>query len=164
MAKARLIIYEAGREPRDLEILGDVTTFGRTKDNSVSFSNDGNVSRFHAQIERQGDDFYVSDFGSSNGTALNNQIISGAKLIKDGDQINFGGDQSYVVFKNTDSNEDSSDEMMDDYDDADSSDSSASSNGGAEQKSESNNSKSSQLPGKRFWPQLWQFLRFPPCI
>ncbi len=140
MAKARLIIYEAGKNPRELEILGDVTTFGRTKDNSVSFPNDGNVSRFHAQIERQGDDFYVSDFGSSNGTSLNNRIVSSAKLIKDGDQINFGGDNSYVIFKGQ---EESSDEILEEDEDGDSLSSNVNAQPNANQKSETPNPKSS---------------------
>ncbi|MEP6924846.1 MAG: FHA domain-containing protein [Pyrinomonadaceae bacterium] len=100
MPKAKIIIVEAGKEPRELEILGDVTTFGRTKDNSVSFAGDGNISRFHAQIKRHGEDFFVSDFGSSNGTSVNDQKISEEKLLKHNDKINFGGDNSYVIFKN----------------------------------------------------------------
>lgn len=96
----KLIIVEAGKEAREFEILGDVTTFGRTKDNSVSFAGDANISRFHAQIKRQGEDFFVSDFGSSNGTSVNDQLISEEKLLKHNDKINFGGDHSYVIFNN----------------------------------------------------------------
>lgn len=99
MANAKLKIVEAGKEPRELEIFGDITTFGRTADNSVSFSSDGNVSRYHAQIERRGEEFFVSDFGSSNGTTVNGEPVSQQpKRLQPGDKIVFGGGESHVIF------------------------------------------------------------------
>lgn len=100
MSNAKLIIIEAGKEPQEFAILGSVTTFGRTKDNSVSFPSDNNVSRFHAQIEQKGENFWITDFDSSNGTWVNNKIISGATLLFDRDKISFGGENSSVIFKN----------------------------------------------------------------
>jgi hypothetical protein len=98
MGNVRLIVEEAGKEPREMEIFGEVTTFGRVKDNSVSFSSDTNVSRYHAQIVQRGAEFYVSDFGSSNGTTVNGSPLSGERLLHHGDKINLGGGESNIIF------------------------------------------------------------------
>ena len=97
--KPKLIIFQVGKEPREIEIYGSVVTFGRSADNSVSFAGDSNVSRYHAQIEQRGAEFFVSDFGSSNGTTINGEKIKGEKLLKNDDKINFGG-ESAVQFVN----------------------------------------------------------------
>lgn len=98
MANIRLIVEEAGKEPREIEIFGEVTTFGRVTDNSVAFTSDTNISRYHAQIARRGDEFYVSDFGSSNGTSVNGEPLTGERPLKHNDKINFGGGGSFVTF------------------------------------------------------------------
>ncbi|MGB7069862.1 MAG: FHA domain-containing protein, partial [Pyrinomonadaceae bacterium] len=72
--------------------------FGRTPDNDISFPDDSNVSRFHAEIERRGDDFWLIDLGSTNGTLLNDKPMKGESLLKEDDRIAFGG-SSEVVFK-----------------------------------------------------------------
>lgn len=68
-----------------------VTTFGRADDNGVAFADDSNVSRYHAEIERRADEFWLIDLGSSNGTSVNGQTVAGEALLKDGDRIAFGG-------------------------------------------------------------------------
>ncbi len=68
-----------------------VTTVGRASDNSISFPEDSNISRYHAEIESRGEDFYVIDLGSSNGTTVGGVKVSGEKLLKNGDVIVFGG-------------------------------------------------------------------------
>lgn len=113
MPNAKLIIIEAGKEAREFKILGSITTFGRTTDNSISFPADSNVSRFHAQIEQRGDDFFVSDFNSSNGTTINDQIVFGETLIADGDKISFGGDASSIIFKKDDAADATDDDAED---------------------------------------------------
>lgn len=75
-----------------------VTTVGRASDNFVSFSGDSNVSRYHAEIESRGDDFYIIDLGSGNGTAINGARISGEKLLKNGDRLSFGGTSDAEFF------------------------------------------------------------------
>lgn len=73
-----------------------VTTFGRTSDNTVPFSGDSNVSRYHAEIEKRGDDLWLIDLGSSNGTTCNGVKVEGEVLIADGDKIVFGGGTSEI--------------------------------------------------------------------
>ena len=51
---------------------------------------DAQVSRRHARILRRGDDFYVEDLHSRNGTLLNGRRIEGAKKLVFGDRIQLG--------------------------------------------------------------------------
>jgi class 3 adenylate cyclase len=70
-------------------ILG-VCHLGRSANNEVVLR-DPLVSRHHALIQTQGDDeYWVVDFGSRNGTYLNNQRISAPSRLHDGDSIRIG--------------------------------------------------------------------------
>jgi diguanylate cyclase (GGDEF)-like protein len=72
-----------------------LTTIGRGSNNSVVVRSDA-VSRNHAQLERRGTDFVVSDLNSTNGTFINNERKRpfNARLNR-GDQIRVGD----TVFK-----------------------------------------------------------------
>ena len=74
-----------------------VTTLGRTTDNDISFPDDSNVSRFHAEIEARGDEFCLIDLGSSNGTTVNGTKVTGETYLKTGDRVLLGG-SSEIVF------------------------------------------------------------------
>jgi pSer/pThr/pTyr-binding forkhead associated (FHA) protein len=73
-------------------------SIGRTADNAISFPNDSNVSRNHAQIQQMPDGFYVSDLGSSNGTAVNGVALTGPQKLQNGDFIILGN-SSTVIFQ-----------------------------------------------------------------
>ena len=66
----------------------DAITLGRMKGNSISLG-DSSVSLSHAKITRVGNDFFLKDLNSTNGTMLNGQSITEARL-RDGDQLKFG--------------------------------------------------------------------------
>lgn len=74
-----------------------VTTLGRTTDNDISFADDSNVSRYHAEIESRDGEFCLIDLNSSNGTAINGQKVTGEVYLKPGDRITLGG-SSEIVF------------------------------------------------------------------
>ncbi len=57
--------------------------------------NEQSVSRSHAQCLQQGDEIYVADLGSSNGTYVNDKKISTRQVLRDGDIIRLGN----IVFK-----------------------------------------------------------------
>ena len=82
---------------REIEIGEGITTLGRASDNDVSFISDSNVSRYHAEIETQGADFWLIELGSSNGTTVNGEKVETEVLLQNGDQILLGG-SSEVVF------------------------------------------------------------------
>ena len=50
---------------------------------------DGNASRRHAEVVREGDAYYVVDLGSTNGTELNGRRIT-REVLGDGDRITIG--------------------------------------------------------------------------
>jgi hypothetical protein len=66
----------------------DAITLGRMKGNSISL-NESSVSLSHAKITRVGNDFFLKDLNSTNGTMLNGQSITEARL-RDGDQLKLG--------------------------------------------------------------------------
>ncbi|HTH39063.1 MAG TPA: FHA domain-containing protein [Pyrinomonadaceae bacterium] len=74
-----------------------VTTLGRTPDNDVSFPDDSNVSRAHAEIEARGNEFCLIDLNSSNGTTVNGTKVTGDIYLKPGDHIVLGG-SSEILF------------------------------------------------------------------
>ncbi len=63
-----------------------VTTIGRWEDNDITID-DRWVSRHHARLRREGDQYVVEDLGSKNGTLVNGRRIAGPTLLADGDQI-----------------------------------------------------------------------------
>lgn len=63
-----------------------VTEIGRWDDNDVVID-DRWVSRYHAQVRREGDKYVVQDLGSKNGTFVNGRRIAAPLSLSDGDEI-----------------------------------------------------------------------------
>lgn len=70
----------------------EVTTIGRHPDSLVQLTCPSSSGR-HATIQQTGDEFYVQDLGSSNGTRVNGAEIEEA-LLNDGDRVGFGDVQA----------------------------------------------------------------------
>jgi hypothetical protein len=96
MRAAKLKINEFGQEPLEIEIKSGLITLGRAPDNSVALVSDSNVSRYHAEIERRGDNFYLVDLNSRNGTFVNDEQVERERRLQEGDKISLGGDDSIV--------------------------------------------------------------------
>jgi hypothetical protein len=96
MSNAKLKINEFGQEPLEIEIKSGLITLGRAPDNAVALVSDSNVSRYHAEIERRGDNFYLVDLNSRNGTFVNDEPIEGERRLQDSDKISLGGDDSII--------------------------------------------------------------------
>ncbi|HEX8369269.1 MAG TPA: FHA domain-containing protein [Pyrinomonadaceae bacterium] len=86
---------ETGETKRVL-VEGDRFVIGRHSENDLSIP-DGSLSRRHAQIERFGDVFVVSDLDSSNGTTLNGANLEKPAALKKGDKFNLGGGFEFEV-------------------------------------------------------------------
>src|SRR4029079_5232717 len=56
---------------------GERTTIGRSPDNDI-FLDDVTASRQHALLIRRGDEFFIEDLGSLNGTYVNRRRIESA--------------------------------------------------------------------------------------
>ncbi len=82
---------------REMSVGAGMTTVGRTSDNGISFPDDSNVSRYHAEIETREDDYWVKDLGSSNGTTVGGKRVEGEMLLKDGDEIVLGGSSHITI-------------------------------------------------------------------
>lgn len=63
-----------------------VSSIGRWEDNEVAID-DRWISRYHAEIRREGDRHVLRDLGSKNGTYLNGQRITSPTALSDGDEI-----------------------------------------------------------------------------
>jgi len=87
MAEARLEIVDAVGK-RTVTIAKDILTIGRRTGNDVVVAAAG-VSRDHAKIHRQGDQYVLHDQGSRFGTFVNNERITEREL-RHGDAIRFG--------------------------------------------------------------------------
>lgn len=70
----------------------EVTTIGRHPESLVQLTCPSSSGR-HATIKQAGEEFYVQDLGSSNGTRVNGAEIEEA-LLKDGDRVGFGDVQA----------------------------------------------------------------------
>jgi len=68
---------------------------GRSQTNDI-WVNNNNASRRHAQIEASGEEFTIQDLGSTNGTWVNGERISGVVLLRENDTV-IVGDTEFVV-------------------------------------------------------------------
>jgi pSer/pThr/pTyr-binding forkhead associated (FHA) protein len=66
----------------------ETTTAGRDPGSAV-FLDDVTVSRKHAIVERRGDEWFVKDTGSLNGTYVNGEQVDETKLTT-GDEVQIG--------------------------------------------------------------------------
>jgi hypothetical protein len=65
-----------------------IITIGRHPDSNLVLA-DPNVSRNHAEIRPQGEQFVVVDLGSTNGTRVNGVRVD-SQVLRDGDEVAFG--------------------------------------------------------------------------
>ena len=85
---ALVIRAGGGRAGESFPLGADRITVGRRPDSDV-FLDDVTVSRDHAVIVRRGNDYYLDDCGSLNGTYVNRRRIESHKL-GDGDELQVG--------------------------------------------------------------------------
>ena len=102
---ARLIILHGARH-FEVEIRKDRTAIGYLADNDVAITDDPEVSKFHAVIERERPGRYqLRDLGSLNGTYLNETQVLEAepRRLRSGDKLRVG--QTAVFFLHTEADE-----------------------------------------------------------
>ena len=85
---ALVIRAGGGRAGESFPLEGDRLSVGRRPDSDV-FLDDVTVSRDHALIVRRGNDYYLDDCGSLNGTYVNRRRIDSHRLA-DGDELQIG--------------------------------------------------------------------------
>jgi hypothetical protein len=90
-----LVLDEDGKPAERISLTKDPVVIGRMSTNDVVLA-DSNVSRRHAQLERDGDTWTLVDLGSTNGSVVNGRSVR-EHALKDGDRLSFG--TSELVFK-----------------------------------------------------------------
>lgn len=99
---AHLTLVLQGREVRKFVLNPTVTTIGRAQDNDIVINNLA-LSRRHAQVERKGGRFEVTDLGSQNGVYVNSEKVRGARALANEDTITLG--TYHFVFNDTSDSE-----------------------------------------------------------
>src|SRR3954470_11609132 len=82
------ILYEWDGRPQVFTISKDVASIGRANDNDIVL-NDFSVSRRHAYVKREKDDWVIYDNQSTNGVRVNDKAVPSA-VVQDGDQVLIG--------------------------------------------------------------------------
>ncbi|PLX98095.1 MAG: hypothetical protein C0623_13675 [Desulfuromonas sp.] len=93
---ARLLIIENGKLKTEIPLLGDSTRIGREKLSHVRI-NEATVSRYHAEIFRRGEAYFLEDKRSTNGTRLNGRLVTEKIILENKDKIAIGN--SVLIFE-----------------------------------------------------------------
>jgi pSer/pThr/pTyr-binding forkhead associated (FHA) protein len=86
----RLRMLEPASREGETIALGDELTVGRGGGCGIVLADDQFVSTVHARVFRRGDDVFVEDLGSRNGTFVNGHPVDGTTRIRRGDRVQFG--------------------------------------------------------------------------
>jgi hypothetical protein len=94
------VFWRAGEAQSILQLGQELerATVGRGEEVDLALDEDDEVSRLHAELERIGGQWTVSDDGlSRNGTFVNDERVSGRRRLRDGDELRFGS--TIVAFR-----------------------------------------------------------------
>jgi len=92
---AWLVTTKGPQTGREFRLNPDETTVGRAAENDIILD-DPTVSRYHAKVRREGEDFYLYDLAATNPTRVNGQAIT-RHLLREGDKVEIG--EIVLVFK-----------------------------------------------------------------
>lgn len=85
----RLVVRRGPQPNQAFEMTKDVITLGRDITNDIVI-NDPEVSRHHLRLTKGVTGYNIEDLGSTNGTFIGGQRISGVRELKRGDMIGLG--------------------------------------------------------------------------
>jgi LysM repeat protein len=88
--KMPFLVINQGPQPNQTFPLDkQIITIGRLEDNDIAI-NDPAVSRYHARLMLQDNQWVIEDLGSQNGTFINSRPISGPTYLAPGSQLGIG--------------------------------------------------------------------------
>jgi hypothetical protein len=96
-AQYQLVMHSGPTPGKIFPMEGDVLTIGREAGNAIII-NDAEVSRKHTQFVFQGGKYIVTDLGSTNGTFVNGQRLTGQHILQPGEVISLG-EQINLLFE-----------------------------------------------------------------
>ncbi len=90
--QGRLVVVHSAALPiaQEFRVNAAPLTFGRGGQNDVPLDGDEFVSALHARFQARRDGAWVEDVGSTNGTFVNGERLTGPRLLKPGDTITVG--------------------------------------------------------------------------
>ena len=88
------LVIKGLKEP--VEFDQDRITIGRSSSNTAVLEG-GDVSACHAEIHCDGQDVYLVDLGSTNGTKVNGKTLKGRRQLRAWDTVTFGSTEAEVV-------------------------------------------------------------------
>lgn len=97
MAQYQLVMHSGPTPGKTFPLEGDVLTIGREASNQIAI-NDAEVSRKHSQLVLQGGKYVLTDLGSTNGTFVNGQRLTGQHVLQPGEVISLG-EQINLLFE-----------------------------------------------------------------
>jgi hypothetical protein len=84
------LIVRRGPQPNQIyELSKGIITLGRDITNDIVI-NDPEVSRHHCRLTQGGGGYTIEDLGSTNGTFINGQRLTGARPLANGDMLGMG--------------------------------------------------------------------------
>jgi len=86
---AKLVVFRGDDVERELHVGSQTIKIGRDARNDVVLD-DKAVTRFHAEVVREGSTFYIADLNSRNGVWINKQRISGKTPLELGVPVTIG--------------------------------------------------------------------------
>lgn len=89
MAQFQLVLRVGPSPGKVFPLMKNEVTIGRDINNEIVI-NDAEVSRKHCRLKLYGEGFIIEDLGSTNGTWVNEQRISGQHQLRTGEMIRLG--------------------------------------------------------------------------